>query len=106
MKRGEIYWCDLTPVVGSEQGGFRPALVISTVKNSPIALIAPISSKTKKKMSVHTPISKDCGFVRDGIVLCEQLRTVDKSRMHGYIGSADAPTMQKVIETIVMIVGA
>ena len=87
IKRGQIYYIDLSPVVGSEQGGCRPAVVISNdVGNnfSPVIIIAPITSKIdKKRLPTQVELNTDCGLATESIVMCEQLRTIDKSRIMG-----------------------
>ena len=90
--RGEVYYADLSPVIGSEQGGLRPVLIIQNNvgnKHSPTTIIAPITSRfTKKPLPTHVPIS-NCGLAKDSIVLCEQLRTIDKRRLKEKLGSID-----------------
>lgn len=85
IKRGDIFYADLNPVVGSEQGGIRPVLVISNNtgnRYSPTIIIAPITSRThtKAKLPTHTEV-KDCDKLdKDSIILLEQIRTIDKQR--------------------------
>jgi mRNA interferase MazF len=90
--RGEVYYADLSPVIGSEQGGLRPVLIIQNDvgnKHSPTTIIAPITSRfTKKPLPTHVPLS-NCGLAKDSIALCEQLRTVDKRRLKEKLGSMD-----------------
>ena len=90
--RGEVYYADLSPVVGSEQGGLRPVLIIQNDignKHSPTTIIAPITSRfTKKPLPTHVPLS-NCGLAKDSIALCEQLRTIDKRRLKEKLGSMD-----------------
>ena len=90
IKRGDIFYADLNPVVGSEQGGTRPVLVISNNtgnRYSPIIIIAPITSRThtKAKLPTHTEV-KDCDKLdKDSIILLEQIRTIDKQRLKQYM---------------------
>ena len=86
VKRGEIYYADLSPVVGSEQGGVRPVLIIQNdVGNrfSPTVIAAAITSqKDKTRLPTHIQLnSRDCGLARDSVVLLEQVRTIDKRRL-------------------------
>jgi mRNA interferase MazF len=90
--RGEVYYADLSPVIGSEQGGIRPVLIVQNDvgnKHSPTTIIAPITSRfTKKPLPTHVPLS-NCGLAKDSIALCEQLRTIDKRRLKEKLGSMD-----------------
>jgi mRNA interferase MazF len=90
--RGEVYYADLSPVIGSEQGGLRPVLIVQNDignKYSPTTIIAPITSRfTKKPLPTHVPLS-NCGLAKDSIALCEQLRTIDKRRLGDKLGSMD-----------------
>ena len=90
--RGEIYYADLSPVIGSEQGGIRPVLVVQNDignKHSPTIIVAPITSRfTKKPLPTHLTLS-NCGLAKDSIALCEQLRTIDKRRLRGKMGEMD-----------------
>lgn len=86
IKKGEVYMVDLSPVIGSEQGGLRPAVIIQNDignKYSPTTIIACITSKLHKaKLPTHIELDKDvCNLKQDSILLCEQLRTIDKSRI-------------------------
>ncbi len=94
IKRGDMYYADLSPVVGSEQGGIRPVLIIQNDtgnKYSPTVIAAAITSqKMKNKLPTHIEInSKDFGLKSDSIVLAEQIRTIDKSRLKERIGHID-----------------
>lgn len=86
IRRGDIYYADLRPVVGSEQGGIRPVLIIQNDignKHSPTVICAAITSKMNKaKLPTHVEIdSKSCDIVKDSVILLEQLRTIDKKRL-------------------------
>ena len=101
MKRGDIYYADLSPVVGSEQGGVRPVLIVQNdVGNrySPTVIAAAITSqKEKSKLPTHIELdSKNCRLSTDSVVLLEQLRTLDKRRLREKMGSLDANSMSQV----------
>ena len=86
IRRGDIYYADLRPVVGSEQGGVRPVLVIQNDtgnRHSPTVIVAAITSKMNKaKLPTHVELSaRQCQIVRDSVILLEQLRTIDKQRL-------------------------
>ena len=94
MKRGDIYYADLSPVVGSEQGGIRPVLIIQNDignKHSPTVICAAITSRMNKaKLPTHVEISsRDYGVVKDSVVLLEQIRTIDKQRLKEYVCRVD-----------------
>ena len=101
VKRGDIYYADLSPVVGSEQGGIRPVLIVQNdVGNrySPTVIAAAITSQTEKsKLPTHIELhSRDCGLTKDSIVLLEQVRTIDKRRLREKMGSLDPASMSQV----------
>ena len=86
IKRGDVYYADLRPVIGSEQGGVRPVLVIQNDtgnRHSPTVIVAAITSKMNKaKLPTHVELStRQCQIVRDSVILLEQLRTIDKVRL-------------------------
>lgn len=94
IRKGDIYFADLSPVVGSEQGGVRPVLVVQNdVGNrfSPTIIVAAVTSQLKKaKLPTHVPIHADgSGLDRDSVVLLEQLRTIDKKRLREHIGTVN-----------------
>ncbi len=100
MKRGDIYYADLSPVVGSEQGGIRPVLVIQNDignKYSPTVIAAAITSQINKaKMPTHIELAaKDYGLNKDSVILLEQIRTIDKRRLREKIGRIDDGLMAK-----------
>lgn len=108
--RGEIYYADLSPVVGSEQGGFRPVLVVQNDvgnKYSPTVIIAAITSQlSKAKLPTHIELNKDkFALPKDSVVLLEQIRTLDKRRLIEKIGELDSLTMQKVDIAIMISFG-
>ena len=91
IRRGDIYYADLRPVVGSEQGGIRPVLIIQNDignKHSPTVICAAITSKMNKaKLPTHIELSADgCGLAKDSVVLLEQIRTIDKKRLKERMG--------------------
>lgn len=101
VKRGEIYYADLSPVVGSEQGGIRPVLIVQNDvgnKYSPTVIAAAITSqKEKSKLPTHIELAPDhCGLSRDSVVLLEQIRTIDKKRLKEKMGSLDPNAMSQV----------
>ncbi|MDE5772040.1 MAG: type II toxin-antitoxin system PemK/MazF family toxin [Ruminococcus sp.] len=101
VKRGEIYYADLSPVVGSEQGGIRPVLIIQNDvgnKYSPTVIAAAITSqRDKTHLPTHIEVQADkCGLVKDSIVLLEQIRTIDKKRLKDKMGELDLRSMNKV----------
>ncbi len=101
IKRGEIYYADLSPVIGSEQGGIRPVLIIQNDignKYSPTVIAAAITSqRDKTKLPTHILVDADnCGLAKDSIVLLEQVRTIDKQRLKEKMGCLDINAMVKV----------
>ena len=94
VKRGDMYYADLSPVIGSEQGGVRPVVIIQNDlgnKHSPTVIAAAITSQTgKNKLPTHIEInSEDYGLKSDSVILAEQIRTIDKSRLKEKIGHID-----------------
>ena len=101
VRRGEIYYADLSPVVGSEQGGLRPVLIVQNDvgnKHSPTVIAAAITSQREKaKLPTHIQLdSRTCGLARDSVVLLEQIRTLDKQRLREKMGSLDTRSMNAV----------
>ena len=101
VKRGDVFFADLSPVIGSEQGGTRPVLVIQNdIGNrfSPTVIIAAITAQIQKaKLPTHVEIdAKKYGFERDSVILLEQLRTIDNSRLTDRITQLDAKLMHEV----------
>ena len=94
VKRGDMFYADLSPVIGSEQGGIRPVVIIQNDvgnKHSPTVIAAAVTSQIgKNKLPTHIEIKpKDCGLKADSVVLAEQIRTIDKSRLKEKIGHID-----------------
>jgi mRNA interferase MazF len=105
VRRGEIYYADLSPVVGSEQGGVRPVLIVQNDignKYSPTVIIAAITSQINKgKLPTHVEIgATDYGLPKDSVILLEQIRTIDKKRLKEKIGFLSADVMKTVDEAI------
>ena len=105
VKRGDNYYADLSPVVGSEQGGIRPVLIIQNdVGNrySPTVICAAITSRMNKaKLPTHIEIdSRRCQIMKDSVILLEQIRTIDKQRLKDMIGHLDKERMRSVDEAI------
>ncbi len=101
VKRGEIYYADLSPVVGSEQGGVRPVLIVQNDignKHSPTVIAAAITSqKEKNKLPTHIELNaSSCGLAKDSVVLLEQVRTLDKRRLKERMGELDSDAMTQV----------
>lgn len=107
IKRGDIYYAALDPVVGSEQGGTRPVLILQNDtgnKFSPTIIVAPITSRVKKKLPTHVSISITA-LPKDSIILLEQIRTVDKQRLSEYIACLSNAQMEKVEQAIDISLG-
>ncbi len=105
VKRGDIYYADLSPVIGSEQGGVRPVLIVQNDvgnKFSPTVIAAAITSQQDKtKLPTHIPVSsQNCGLAKDSIVLLEQIRTLDKQRLKEHMGHLDDGSMGKIDEAL------
>ena len=105
VKRGDIFFADLSPVVGSEQGGMRPVLIVQNDtgnRHSPTVIAAAITSQTgKARLPTHITLSaRGCGLSRDSVILLEQIRTIDKSRLRERMGRLDDITMQAVNNAI------
>ena len=105
IKRGDIYYADLSPVIGSEQGGLRPVLIVQNDvgnKYSPTVIAAAITSKiSKAKLPTHIDVpGDDTGLSKDSIILLEQIRTIDKKRLKEKMGHLDELTMTSVNNAI------
>jgi mRNA interferase MazF len=105
IKRGDIFYADLSPVVGSEQGGVRPVVIVQNDvgnRHSPTVIAAAITSKTDKtKLPTHIDVIADgFGLSRDSVILLEQVRTIDKARLREKMGHLSSDTMQKVNSAI------
>lgn len=105
IKRGDIYYADLSPVVGSEQGGVRPVLIVQNNvgnKFSPTVIAAAITSQqTKANLPTHIPLhANTSGLAKDSVVLLEQVRTIDKKRLKEKMGSIDDDSMGAINDAI------
>ncbi len=110
IKRGELYYADLSPVVGSEQGGIRPILIVQNDtgnKYSPTIIAAAITSRLNKaKLPTHIEIgANEFGLVKDSVILLEQIRTLDKRRLKERIGELSPVTMRKVNTALLISLG-
>jgi mRNA interferase MazF len=105
IRRGDIFYADLSPVVGSEQGGLRPVLIVQNDvgnKFSPTVIAAAITSQiSKTKLPTHIGVYADSyGLAKDSVILLEQIRTLDKQRLKEKMGHLDEDVMEKVNEAI------
>ena len=110
VKRGDIYYADLSPVVGSEQGGLRPVLIIQNDignRYSPTVIAAAITSRmSKAKLPTHIDIfAEDVGLAKDSVILLEQIRTLDKRRLKEKMGHLDDAVMHHVNTAIAISFG-
>ncbi|MFW6006595.1 MAG: type II toxin-antitoxin system PemK/MazF family toxin [Bacillota bacterium] len=110
IKRGDVYYADLNPVVGSEQGGVRPVLIIQNNignKYSPTVIIAAITSKIDKgKLPTHVEITTDnSSLEKDSVILLEQIRTIDKKRLQRKVTHLTEDTLRKVNKAIEISLG-
>jgi mRNA interferase MazF len=108
IKRGDIYYADLNPVLGSEQGDTRPCLVVQNNignKHSPTVVIVPLTSSKKAFLPTHVRIRRTGGLVVDSTALCEQVRTIDRRRLDGYIGQIDSDTQATIDAALATSVG-
>lgn len=110
IKRGQIYYADLSPVVGSEQGGVRPVLIIQNdVGNrySPTVIASAVTSQlTKAKLPTHIEVKKGrFGLAKDSVILLEQIRTLDKRRLRECVGELDGEAMRQVDRAILISLG-
>ena len=104
IKRGDIYYADLSPVVGSEQGGLRPVLIVQNDvgnKYSPTVIAAAVTSKIHKaRLPTHIELPSAYGLAKDSVILLEQIRTIDKQRLKEYVCHIDGGMMRKVDQAI------
>lgn len=103
IRRGDVYYADLSPVVGSEQGGVRPVVVVQNDKGnkySKTVIIAPISKKMSKPPIPTHVIFSDASLSYVSMILCEQLRTIDKKRLGQWICTLDEKTIEKIDQAI------
>ncbi|MCI8719036.1 MAG: type II toxin-antitoxin system PemK/MazF family toxin [Lachnospiraceae bacterium] len=107
IKRGDIYYADLRPVVGSEQGGIRPVIIIQNDmgnRHSPTVICAAITSRMNKaKLPTHVELdSNKCDIVKDSVILLEQLRTIDKKRLKDKVCHVDKEIIEKVDKALLI----
>lgn len=104
VRRGDIFCADMNPIVGSEQGGIRPVLIVQNDLGnmySPTTIVVALTSKQdKKSLPTHIHIGTESGLNRDSMALCEQIRTIDKTRLISKIGSVNEHTIKDVLEGI------
>ena len=109
VHRGDIFYADMGMNVGSEQNGMRPVLVLQNDvgnEHSPTIIVAVLTSKVKKMyMPTHVYVGARFGLTEESVVLTEQLSTIDRRRLRGYVGSVDRPTMKKVEQAIQISLG-
>ncbi len=109
IRRGDIYYADLSPVVGSEQGGVRPVLIVQNDignKYSPTVIAAAITSQTgKARLPTHISVQTDGGLAKNSVILLEQIRTIDKRRLKEKMGHLDDRTMKQVNEALYVSFG-
>lgn len=109
IRRGELYYADLSPVVGSEQGGVRPVIVIQNDvgnKYSPTVIVAAVTSKiTKAKIPTHVEVDTSFGLSMDSVVLLEQIRTIDKRRLKERIGVVNDAKLKEINKAIYVSLG-
>ena len=109
IKRGQIYYADLSPVVGSEQGGQRPVLIVSNDignRHAPIVIAAAITSRTRKfRLPTQVLLDTSCGLCKESMVECEQMRTLDKRRLKTFVGIANSKQMWEVDKAIAISLG-
>ena len=110
VKRGDIYYADLSPVIGSEQGGVRPVLIVQNDvgnRHSPTVIAAAITSQTTKaRLPTHIELAgRNCGLSRDSVVLLEQIRTIDKQRLKERMGRIDETLMDRIDDALAVSFG-
>ncbi len=110
VRRGDIYYADLSPVVGSEQGGMRPVLIVQNDtgnKHSPTVIAAAITSQIgKARLPTHIELeAKSYGLSKDSVILLEQIRTIDKRRLKEHMGRLDDELLKKVDNAIAVSFG-
>lgn len=110
IKRGDVYFADLSPVRGSEQGGQRPVLIVQNNvgnKYSPTVIVAAITAKiTKAKLPTHVEVeASQVGLLKDSVILLEQVRTIDKTRLIQKLGQLEEDVMLKVNEALIISLG-
>jgi mRNA interferase MazF len=108
ISRGDIFYADLSPVVGCEQGGIRPVLILQNDignRHSPTTIVCSITGKPKKPLPTHAAIAGTCRLSRESFALLEQIRTIDRSRLRGWIGRLNAQEMETINQALSISVG-
>ena len=108
IKRGDIYYCDLSPTKGSEQNGQRPVLVIQNDKgnlHSPTVIVAAFTTKTKKNLPTHVEVKSVYKLKDMSLLLLEQIRTVDKKRLSTFVGSVNQGELKQIEKAVNISLG-
>lgn len=108
IKRGDIFYADLDPIIGSEQGGIRPVIVVQNNvgnKYSPTLVVLPLSAAKKPFLPTHIHICGSKLLSKNSIVLAEQIRTIDRNRLLRYVGSVGLEIMEKVDKAVKISIG-
>lgn len=108
VKRGDVFYADLNPTIGSEQGGVRPVLIVQNNignKYSPTVVVLPISSAKRTNMPTHIRICDSKMLPKNSIILAEQIRTIDRNRLRDYVGSVGLKIMEKVDKAVKISIG-
>jgi len=109
IRRGDIYYAELNPVVGSEQGDNRPVLIVSNDtgnNHSPTVIVTPLTGNLRKNpLPTHVLIPRTCGLDRDSLMLAEQIRTIDRVRLGEHIGHIDGVIWQTIDKALAVCVG-
>ncbi len=108
IKRGDVFYADLDPIIGSEQGGVRPVLVVQNNvgnKYSPTVVVLPISSAKKSHIPTHICICGTKRLPKNSVILAEQIRTIDRNRLQNYVGSVGLEVMEKVDKALKISIG-
>ena len=108
IKRGDVFYADFDPIIGSEQGGIRPVLVVQNNvgnKYSPTVVVLPISSAKKTNMPTHIRICGAKMLQKNSVILAEQIRTIDRNRLRNYVGSVGFEIMDKVDKAVKISIG-
>jgi len=108
ISRGDIYYADLSPVVGCEQGGIRPVLILQNDignRHSPTTIVCAITGRPKKPLPTHATITGAGRLSRESFALLEQIRTIDRTRLRGWIGRLDEQAMEEINQALSISVG-
>ena len=109
VNRGDIYYANLSPSQGCEQGGCRPVVIVQNNlgnKHAPTTIVVPLTSRlTKKPLPTHIIVGTSCGLLCESVALCEQIRTVDKSRLTTKLGLVDGATMDNIDKALKISLG-